>query len=473
MTQPNYNTETINKSKVITLEKGRIPPQAIDLEEVVIGAMMVDSTGTSEAIQIIRKQNIFYKKAHQTIYNAIVQLFENNEPVDLLTVSNHLRETSNLEAVGGDFFLIGLTQRIASSAHIEHHCRILMQMYTKRECIKVGADIQEAAYRDETDTFELLGNSIRKIDDVAQWLVRKPASDFKSVSDQIFTEKDIRNAGIPSKLSKLQLKFNGYQGPDLIVLAARPGMGKTAFFLNEVKHQAMQGIPIGIFSLEMSAVQLGERMLAELCGIDSNKIKNKTTNDFEKNLMNSKRAEFEKLPIYINDQGGLTPMEMKIEAGKWKRDKGVQMIYLDYLQLMRVDGKMSSGNREQEISYISSSIKATAKDLNIPIMALAQLSRAVENRGGMRRPLLSDLRESGSIEQDADIVMFMLRPEYYKMHQWDDDDNSNSDGQCEFTIAKYRGGELFSTVSKCDLQYMRFEDLKEYDDDEFDKDNPF
>lgn len=463
MSEPkaNYQLKKTESTSVISLEKGKIPPQAVDLEEVVIGSMLVDSYGVTEAISIIRKQPIFYKEAHQHVYDAVLDLFEASQSIDLLTVSEKLKQKGKLDSVGGDFFLIGLTQRVSSSAHIETHCRVLMQFYVKRSAIQVANRIIEKSYEDQTDIFDLLEDSQRDIDDVAQWLLVKPASDFKAVSDQIFSETHEKKVGIPSKLTKLQEQFNGYQDPDMIILAARPGMGKTAFFLNEAKHQAMMGIPVGIFSLEMSAKQLGERMLAEFCNIDSTKIKNKTTSPEERNLMQSKRSEFEKLPIYINDQGGLTPMQFKLEAGKMKREKGVKMIYIDYLQLMKDGGKVSSGNREQEISYISSSIKATAKNLEIPIMALAQLSRAVENRGGMKRPILSDLRESGSLEQDSDIVIFMLRPEYYKITEWDDDQRSPTHGQCELTIAKYRGGELFSTVVKTDLKYMRFSDLEE------------
>lgn len=470
-TQPKqYFQNQVAHTTVMSLEKGKIPPQATDLEERVLGAMLIDPDGVNHAVKIIRKQPIFYKEKHQLIYDAILNLFENSDPVDLLTVSDKLKKQEKLEIAGGDFYLIELTQKISSSAHIEHHSRILMQKYTCRETIKFANSMIEAAYDDSTDIFDLLEYTQRGIGDLSKWLLVKPASDFKAVSDEIFEETTRNQAGVPSKLTKFQKQFNGFQSPDLILVAARPGMGKTAYFLNEAKHQAMLGIPVGIFSLEMSAKQLGERMLAEYCGIDSNKIKNKTVSQEEKALMNSKREDFEKLPIYINDDGNLTPMQFKTEAGEMVRKKGVKMIYIDYLQLMKDGGKVSSGNREQEISYISSSIKATAKNLEIPIMALSQLSRAVENRGGMKRPILSDLRESGALEQDADIVIFMLRPEYYKIYEWDDDERSPTRGQCEFTIAKYRGGEAFSCVVRANLKYMRFEDLEEQSFSEWDED---
>ena len=280
--------------------------------------------------------------------------------------------------------------------------------------------------------------------------------------DSFFDKAKNDIAGVPNSLSKLRYKMNGYRDGDLIIIAARPGMGKTALILNEAKHQSKQGIPVGIFSLEMSANDLVGRMIANECEINYSAIHKNTLSDFQKRLMAEKRAEFEKLPIFIHDQAGLTPMELKIQLGKWKRENGVKIAYVDYLQLMNASGKNNSGNREQEISSISRSMKGTAKDLEMPIVALSQLSRAVETRGGMKRPMLSDLRESGAIEQDADVVMFLLRPEYYKVDEWDDDTRSSTIGQCEINFAKFRGGEPGATVVGCKLQYMRFHDLEEF-----------
>ena len=448
-----------DRSKVITIEKGKLPPQAIDIEEVVLGALMIDKKAVYEVIDIL-KPEVFYKEAHQHIFEAIIQLFENNEPIDLLTVSTQLKENSKLELSGGDFYLISITQKVSSSAHIEYHSRLLQQYYVKRESIKVASKIIEQAYEEETDIFDLLSDSQRDMDNVSQWLIRKKPVEFKNIVDTIFEDKE-QEDGLPSKLESVQKETNGFTEPDVIIVAARPGMGKTAYMLNEAKHKAKQGIPVAIFSLEMSSKQLTERMLAEECGIDSKTIKNRKWNDFERRLMEKNRVEFEKLPIYIHDQGGLTPMEFKLQLGKWKREKGVKMAFIDYLQLMNASGKNVTGNREQEISYISRSIKGTAKELEMPIMALSQLSRAVESRGGMKRPLLSDLRESGAIEQDADVVIFLLRPEYYRIMEWDDDERSSTIGQCELSFAKHRGGEVFSVVVRSQLEYMRFEDLPE------------
>lgn len=462
--QKPFTKEKLDRSILISLEKGKLPPQALDLEQAVLGSCLRFNHAFSEAAEILGNMNCFYKEKHQIIYDAMLEMMEESEPIDLLTVSTKLKSLGNLEKAGGDFYLIELQNKVTSSAHIEIHCRIIMQMYVKRESIKVSSKIIEQAYDDETDIFELLSDSQRDIDNVAQWLVRKKPQDFKNTVDSIYNPPE-KEQGIPSKLSLVQKHSNGFTSPDVIVVAARPGMGKTAYMLNEAKHMAKNGIPVGIFSLEMSAKQLTERMLAEECEIDAKTIKNRSWDEFELRLMNKKRPDFEKLPIYIHDQGGLTPMELKLQAGKWKRENGVRMLFIDYLQLMNASGKNVSGNREQEIAYISRTIKGTAKELEMPIMALSQLSRAVENRGGMKRPLLSDLRESGAIEQDADTVIFLLRPEYYKIYEWDDDTHSSTKGQCELNFAKHRGGDVFSALVKCDLRYMRFEDLPDDDDD--------
>lgn len=439
-----------------------MPPQAIDIEQVVLGAALQFSNATGEIVEIFREENVFYSAAHQEIYNALLELFKENEAIDLLTVSQKLKERKKIELVGGEFYLIQLTQKVSSSANIEFHCRILQQMFVKRTAIRVANEIIENAYGEDTDIFELLADSQKQIDDTAEWLIRKKPGNFKTVVDKIFDHEKNLLGGVPSSLEKLQNHLNGYRPTDLIILAARPGMGKTALMLNEAKYQAMQGIPVGIFSCEMSDKDLAARMLAEFCEIDSKKITHNKTTDFEKRLMEEKRPEFEKLPIYIHDQPAISPMELKLQASKWKRENGVKMIFVDYLQLMTANGKNNTGNREQEISSISRSLKATAKELEIPVMALSQLSRAVETRGGMKRPILSDLRESGAIEQDADLILFLLRAEYYKINEWDDDQRTPSKGTAEISIAKFRGGDTGSFLVGAQLQYMRFFNIDEH-----------
>lgn len=464
-TKVKYNRDT----PVITLEKGKLPPQAVDLEEAILGAALTTSSSISEVVEIFREEKVFYKSAHQLIYDSMYQMFQDGEPIDLLTISDNLRSKGNLDKIGGEYYLIQLTNKISSSAHIEFHSRIVMQMHIKRKTIKLSNEMIDMSYNEETDIFELLASSQKEIDDVAQWLIRKKPKEFRSIVRSFLEKAENDVAGIINSLKKLQLKLNGWRNADLVIIAARPGMGKSVLMINEAKKQAKCGIPVGIFSLEMSANDLVGRMIADECEIDYGLIHSNRLTDFHKRLIKEKMDEFEKLPIFIHDQPGITPMEFKIQAGKWKRENGVQICYLDYLQLMSAAGKNNSGNREQEISSISRSLKGTAKDLDIPVIALCQLSRACESRGGMKRPILSDLRESGAIEQDADIVIFIYRPEYYKIEEWDDDDRTSTKGQAELIIAKFRGGQTGETVVGCELNFMRFHDLDQDRDPFFDQ----
>lgn len=465
MGEPKQNINYTNSSnKVVSLEKGKLPPQAMDLEEAILGAALQDKYIIDLIIEIFRDEKVFYKAAHQVIYDAMYEMAVDSQPIDMITVIHKLKTLGKLEAIGGEFYIVELTQKVSSSAHTEYHCRIVMQMHVKRQSIRVANDIIERSYNEETDIFDLLDASQKEMDDVSQWLIRKKPTEFKNVVDSVFDSSENNEAGVPSSLAKLQKKLNGYREEDLIIVAARPGMGKTALMLSEAKHMAKLGHPVAIFSLEMSDKDLVRRMLAEECGIDSSKITLNRLSQEEKDLMAEKRPEFEKLPIYIHDQAGLTPMELRGQASRWKREKGIKMIYVDYLQLMNASGKNHTGNREQEISSISRSLKATAKELGVPVMALSQLSRAVETRGGYKRPILSDLRESGAIEQDADVIMFLLRPEYYKIFEWDDDSRSSCRDQAEIGVAKFRGGETGACIVGCNLKYMRFFDLEEEDD---------
>lgn len=443
--------------------KAKEIPKAIDLEVAILGAMLIDQNAISIPIEIFGSAEVLYLEKHKLIYSAILEMFEQSEQIDLLTVSEKLKKLGKLEKAGGDFYLIELTQGISSSAHIEYHCRIVQQMYVKRCQIKMGNEIIEKAYRDDADIFDLMESAYSQMDEVAEWMAKKKASEFTEAVDAFFNEvDDVEAKGIPCSLEKMQIKTNGWQNSDLIILAARPGMGKTAYMLQDALNAATLGIPVGIFSLEMSERQLIGRLMANFCSINANRIYQKKLTDAEKATLAKNKAAFKKLPININDQQGITPLELNIQATRWKRDKGIKMIFVDYLQLMESSKKIKSGNREQEVSSISRALKGLAKDLDVPVMALSQLSRACETRGGAhKRPLLSDLRESGAIEQDADIVMFLYRPEYYKIDTWDDDENSSTAGQAEMNIAKFRGGEVGSTVFGSRLKYMQFHNLEE------------
>ncbi|MDP3312660.1 replicative DNA helicase [Lutibacter sp.] len=436
------------RTSVINLEKGKIPPQAIDLEEAVLGAMLIDKKGVDDIIDILHS-DAFYKKSNQLIYQAIFDLFQNSQPIDLLTVSNHLRKSENLDAVGGDFYLVGLTQKVASSAHIEFHARIILQKYIQRKLISISSEIIEEAYDETVDVFDLLDNAETKLFEVTQGNLKKGSEDAQGlVSQAIKKIQEIANkkgmSGVPTGFTRLDELTSGWQPSDLIILAARPGMGKTAFVMSMAKNMAIDfDIPVAIFSLEMSSVQLITRMISSETGISSSKLRKGNLERHEWEQLNVKVKNLSNAPIYIDDSPSLSIFDLRAKARRLASQYGIKVVVIDYLQLMTAGtSQKGGGNREQEISTISRNLKALAKELAIPVIALSQLSRAVETRGGSKRPLLSDLRESGAIEQDADIVSFIYRPEYYGHQEWDDEERTPCEGQAEFIVAKHRNGGL-------------------------------
>jgi len=459
----NIIPQQIKKSNIIDLQKGKLPPQAIDLEEAVIGAMMIDSNGLHQAIELLSIE-VFYKESNRAIFEAISSLYNRNEPIDLLTVSNELKKLLKLDLCGGDFYLMQLTQKVSSSAHIDYHSRILLQKYVQRKCISTSSEIIENSYTDNVDVFELLEKVYKDYGTVSDLITVGKIQNFKECVDSFLNNSNSNKKGIPSSLSKLNKKLNGYQNSDLIILAARPGMGKTAFVLNEILECGLNGIPVAFFSLEMSTRQIIGRMLSTISGIDVTKINNFDLSHQEIIYLKKCSDLLASLPIFIDDTGGLSPIELKIKANKLKREHKIKMIVVDYLQLMKIKNKKVH-SRENEISEISQSLKNLAKDLDLPVIALSQLSRAVEQRGASKRPLLSDLRDSGSIEQDADIVMFIYRPEYYKIDEWDDEDSSPTINQAEIDVAKYRHGETGYCRIGCELRYMRFMNLEHLGED--------
>lgn len=454
----NINPVRVDKTSIMNLEKGKLPPQAIELEQAIIGAMLIDRNGQDEAIELLNS-DVFYKDSHKVIFEAISNLYNKDSAIDLLTVSAELKRTSKLTIAGGDLYLIELTQRISSSAHIEHHARIVLQKYIQRKCITVSSEIIDTSYDENVDVFELLEKAYRDLGNVTDLITIGKESDFKeSVISYLKTNKTSKK-GVPSSLTKINKKLNGYQNSDLIIIAARPGMGKTALVINEVLECGLQEIPVAFFSLEMSEKQIIGRMLSAISGIEIAKINNFNLTHTEIIYLKKCADLLSKMPITIEDTGGLSPIELKIKCNKLKRDKKIKMIVVDYLQLLKIKNK-KVGNREQEISEISQSLKNLAKDLDVPVIALSQLSRSVEQRGGSKRPLLSDLRDSGSIEQDADVVMFIYRPEYYKIDEWDDDERSPTNNEAEIDVAKYRHGETGYCRVGCELQFMRFMDVE-------------
>ena len=469
MKQPNpIPGYKVDKSTIISLEKGKIPPQAIDLEEVVLGAMMIDKKGVDEVIDILSPE-AFYKDAHKYIFEAIFKLFENSEPIDLLTVSSQLKKDEKLELVGGDFYLISLTQRVSSSAHIEFHARIILQKYIQRSLIKISNEIIEEAYDETKDVFDLLDNAEAKLYEVTQGNVKKSTETAQSLVIQAKKKiEEISNkeglSGIPTGFDKLDKLTSGWQPSDLIIVAARPGMGKTALTLTMARNIAVDfNNPVAFFSLEMSSVQLITRLISSETGLSSEKLRTGKLEKHEWEQLNVKVKTLEKAPLYIDDTPSLSIFDLRAKARRLASQYGIKMIMIDYLQLMTAGGSQKGGNREQEISMISRNLKALAKELNVPVIALSQLSRAVETRGGSKRPLLSDLRESGAIEQDADIVSFIYRPEYYKIDEWDDEERSPTEGQGEFIVAKHRNGGLENIRLKFIGHLGKFDNLDDFD----------
>ncbi|WP_343488383.1 replicative DNA helicase [Allomuricauda sp. d1] len=475
----------LDKSTIINLERGKIPPQAIDLEEVVLGAMMIDRKGVDEVIDILHPE-VFYKDAHRFIYESIFKLFESSEPVDLLTVSAQLKKDGHLEAVGGDFYLIKLTQKVASSAHIEFHARIILQKYIQRSLIKISNEIIEDAYDEGTDVFDLLDNAEAKLYEVTQGNLKRSAETAQNLVIQAKKKiEEIANkeglSGIPSGFDKIDKLTSGWQPSDLVIIAARPGMGKTALVLSMARNIAVNAeVPVAFFSLEMSSVQLITRLISSETGLSSEKLRTGRLEKHEWEQLNVKVKSLEKAPLFIDDTPSLSIFDLRAKARRLASQHKIKLIVIDYLQLMTSGASQKGGNREQEISTISRNLKALAKELNVPVIALSQLSRAVETRGGSKRPILSDLRESGAIEQDADIVSFIYRPEYYKIDEWDDEERTPTQGQAEFIVAKHRNGGLDNIRLKFIGALGKFDNLDDFDSPfEFqskmnaDEENPF
>jgi replicative DNA helicase len=464
----NINPIRLDKSTIINLEKGKLPPQVLDLEEAVLGAMMIDKKGVDEVIDILQP-DAFYKEGHKYIFEAIVQLFTDTQPIDLLTVSAQLRKNAKLELAGGDFYLIQLTQKISSSAHIEFHSRIILQKFIQRSLIRISSDIIEESYDETTDVFDLLDKAESKLYEVTQGNIKRSSETAQSLVlqakkriEEIANQKGL--SGVETGFTKLDAITSGWQPSDLIIIAARPGMGKTAFVLSMARNIAIDfGHPVALFSLEMSSVQLITRLISSETGLSSEKLRTGKLEKFEWEQLSVKVKNLEKAPLYIDDSPSLSIFDLRAKARRLASQHGIKIIIVDYLQLMTAGGNgKGGGNREQEISTISRNLKALAKELNIPVIALSQLSRAVETRGSSKRPLLSDLRESGAIEQDADIVSFIYRPEYYKIEEWDDDEQSPSAGQAEFIIAKHRNGSLENVRLKFIGNLGKFDNLEDY-----------
>ena len=444
---------------------GKLPPQAVDLEEAVLGALMLEKDALTNVIDILRPES-FYKEAHKEIYQAIYDLFQASEPIDILTVTSQLRKTGKIEIVGGPYYITQLTNRVSSAANIEYHARIVVEQSIKRELIRISSEIQKDAFEDTTDVFQLLDKMEQSLFEVSESNVRKEYDSMKNIMATALEEIQIRRehkdglTGVPSGFTALDRVTSGWQKSDLVIIAARPAMGKTAFVVSALRNAAVDhGQAAAIFSLEMSSVQLVNRLISGEAELEGEKIKKGMLAEHEWAQLVHKTANLTKAPIFIDDTPALSILELRAKCRRLKQQHDIKLIVIDYLQLMSGDSSKSGGgggNREQEIASISRSLNL-AKELSVPVIALSQLSRAVETRGGDKRPQLSDLRESGSIEQDADMVMFLYRPEYYGITQ--DENGMPTQGIGEIIIAKHRNGSLENVQLKFIGKYTKFTDL--------------
>ena len=427
---------------------------------------MLEKNPVNDVIDILKPES-FYKEPHQKIYGAIVDLFGASEPIDILTVTNKLRSKGELDLVGGPFYISQLTNRVASTAHAETHARIIAQKYIMRELIRISGETIRNAYDETTDVFDLLDRAESELYGVAEGNIRKNYDSMSQIMKQAIDQiEQAQNqgdgiSGINSGFTELDRITAGWQRSDMIVIAARPGMGKTAFVLSMARNSAVQfNHPVAIFSLEMNSIQLVNRLISSETQIPGDKLRKGNLERHEYEQLHARIGPLSKAPIFIDDTPALSIFELRAKARRLKQQHDIDLIIIDYLQLMTA-GSSKAGNREQEISTISRSIKEIAKELNVPIIALSQLSRSVETRGGDKRPMLSDLRESGAIEQDADIVTFIYRPEYYGITQDEEGNSTNNTG--EIIIAKHRNGSLGSVNLKFIPHLAKFTDMDTMD----------
>lgn len=445
---------------------GRIQPQARELEEAVLGALMLEKDAYSLVSDILKPES-FYDNIHQVVYRAIVTLASKQAPVDMLTVVEELKKSGELEAVGGPVYIAQLTEKVGSAAHIEFHARIIAQKYLARELISFSSEVTNKAFDETFDVDDLMQEAESKLFEISQGNVKKDVTQINPVIKEALNLLEIA-ANRPEGLSGLQTGFNaldkitsGWQNSDLVIIAARPAMGKTAFVLSMLKNMAvMYNYPVALFSLEMSNVQLVNRLIVNTCEIPGEKIKNGQLAPYEWEQLDFKIKELYDAPIFVDDTPSLSVFELRTKARRLVREHGVKIIVIDYLQLMNASG-MNYGSREQEVSMISRSLKGLAKELNIPIIALSQLNRGVEGRTGAegKRPQLSDLRESGAIEQDADMVCFIHRPEYYKILE--DDKGNSLIGLAEIIIAKHRNGATADVLLRFKSEFARFQNIED------------
>lgn len=450
MSQSDKNIQPVKveKTVIVDFQKGRLPPQATDLEEAILGAMLIDRKGAEDCLLVLKDSVVFYKDNHKYIFEAIQDLYKKAEPIDMLTVSSRLKSMGKLQDAGGDFYLIQLTQKVSSSAHIEYHSRIVMQKYVQRAMIRDCSELISKAYDETTDVFDLIDEANSKIASLqeqtnvgVQDMTITEALDVIEKKVELLSNKhEDEISGVFTGFKKVDLITSGFQPTDLIVIAARPGMGKTSLVMKTMLANALKGVPGGFVSLEMSTVQLVTRMIACNSHFHLNQLF-RTGFEHKKYFEQfaNKKYEMQKYGVHFDDRSReLFDIVAKIRL--WKRKFNIKYVIIDYLQIMSFKSLGKNALREQEISMATRTLKALAKELEIPVILLSQLSRDVESRGTSKRPQLKDLRESGAIEQDADMVAFIYRPEYYGIEP--DDELTAMGANTEFIIAKHRNGSL-------------------------------
>ena len=466
-TKNNKRTPATTIIKVGANDMGKLPPQAQELEDSVLGALMIEKEAYGMVADLLRPE-VFYKDQNRVIYEAIRELASKDQPIDVMTVGEKLRSLGTLEKAGGAVYLAELSRRVASAAHLRYHAEIIAKKATARDLIAMAAQIEEKGFDETQDIDELMQEAEAGIFEISQRSQKRDVTQIDPVIEEAFArmEKASKNtgsiSGIPSGFTALDKITSGWQTPDLIIIAARPAMGKTAFVLSMAKNIAVdRNIPVAIFSLEMSNVQLVNRLIMNVCELEGDRIKTGKMSQEETRRLNTKINVMKGKPLYLDDTPSLSIFELRSKARKLVREHNVRMIIIDYLQLMNAQGS-SFGSREQEVSIISRSLKALAKELDIPIRALSQLNRGVENRPGVegKTPQLSDLRESGAIEQDADMVCFIHRPEYYHLYN-DDKTGKDLRGLAQIIVAKHRNGATDSIWLRFRGKYAKFQNEDE------------
>lgn len=455
-----FKNRRMTMEQAFALNGNMVPPQAEELEEEVLGALLLDQDALTNSIDRL-KVDYFYKDAHKEIFSTILALFQEGNPIDLISVTEKLKKRGTLEAIGGSYKMSTLTSKVTSAAHIEYYVSILAEKFIQRELIRVSTETLKEAYDETTDIVDLLDRTETKFLDINDTNFNSSSQNMQQLLHNAIKEIEIVQAsdnsvtGVESGFVELDRCINGFQPGTLIILAARPAMGKTAFAVTMARNIAVQSHKaVAIFSLEMTAMELTMRLISSEVEIEGNNLKRgDQMTKSQLQIIKEKTQALSEAPIYIDDNPGLSIFDLRAKCRRLKQAYDIQMVFIDYLQLMSGGESRNNGNREQEISFISRQLKALSKELGIPILALSQLSRAVETRGGSKEPVLSDLRESGAIEQDADIVMFVYRPEYYNIME---DENGSTQGVAYINIAKNRAGSTAKAKLGFKHQFVKF-----------------